>query len=111
MDKRNRLIAIGLIGVGCMMIFGRWLGFFSIVALLFLLLGVYRTTSGKVKQGYKLLGIGAILLLLDHLVLVLGICLISLGMFLLNPKEFSVRKGLCRSRTFRLDLTGIAHPG
>lgn len=82
MDKRNRLIAIGLIGIGCLMIFGRWIGFFSIVALLFLLLGIYRTTSGRVKQGYTLLGVGAVLLLLDHLLLVLGICLISLGMFL-----------------------------
>lgn len=100
MDKRNRLIAIGLIGVGCMMIFGRWLGFFSIVALLFLLLGVYRTTSGKVKQGYKLLGIGAILLLLDHLVLVLGICLISLGMFFTKSKRVQRKEGFMQKQNF-----------
>jgi lia operon protein LiaF len=100
MDKRNRLIAIGLIGVGCMMIFGRWLGFFSIVALLFLFLGVYRTTSGKVKQGYKLLGIGAILLLLDHLVLVLGICLISLGMFFTKSKRVQRKEGFMQKQNF-----------
>lgn len=86
MEKRNRRIALGLIAVGFLMLFGRWLGFFSIVALIFLLLGIYRTTAGKIKQGYTLLGIGAVLLLLDHLVLVLGICLISLGMFFVKSK-------------------------
>lgn len=87
MDKRSRMIAIGLIGIGCIMIFGRWIGFFSIVALLFLLLGIYRTTTGKVKQGYTLLGIGAVMLLLDHLVLVLGICLLSIIIFYRRSKR------------------------
>ncbi|AIQ32290.1 MULTISPECIES: cell wall-active antibiotics response protein LiaF [Paenibacillus] len=100
MDKRNRLIAIGLIGVGCLMIFGKWIGFFSIVALLFLLLGIYRTTSGKVKQGYKLLGIGAVLLLLDHLLLVLGICLISLGMFFVKSKRMQRKAGFMQKQSF-----------
>ncbi|OKP89600.1 hypothetical protein A3844_06385 [Paenibacillus helianthi] len=100
MDKRNRMLAIGLIGVGCLMIFGRWLGFFSIVALLFLLLGIYRTTSGKVKQGYKLLGVGAVLLLLDHLLLVLGICLISLGMFFVKSRRIQRRGGFMQKQSF-----------
>lgn len=100
MDKRNRLIAIGLIGVGCMMIFGRWIGFFSIIALLFLLLGIYRTTSGKVKQGYTLLGIGAVLLLLDHMLLVLGICLVSLGMFYVKSKRMQQRGGFIQKQGF-----------
>ncbi|WP_342437205.1 cell wall-active antibiotics response protein LiaF [Paenibacillus sp. FSL L8-0436] len=100
MDKRNRLIAIGLIGIGCLMIFGRWIGFFSIVALLFLLLGIYRTTSGRVKQGYTLLGVGAVLLLLDHLLLVLGICLISLGMFFVKSKRMQKRGGFMQKQSF-----------
>ncbi|CAM4497312.1 cell wall-active antibiotics response protein LiaF [Paenibacillus typhae] len=100
MDKRNRLIAIGLIGVGCLMIFGKWIGFFSVVALLFLLLGIYRTTSGKVKQGYKLLGIGAVLLLLDHLLLVLGICLISLGVFYVKSKRLQQGKAFMQKQSF-----------
>ncbi|WP_379145633.1 cell wall-active antibiotics response protein LiaF [Paenibacillus sp. sgz500992] len=100
MDKRNRLIAIGLIGIGCLMIFGRWIGFFSIVALLFLLLGIYRTTSGRVKQGYTLLGVGAVLMLLDHLLLVLGICLISLGMFFVKSKRMQKRGGFMQKQSF-----------
>ncbi|MHA6533199.1 cell wall-active antibiotics response protein LiaF [Paenibacillus sp. BAC0078] len=100
MDKRNRMLAIGLIGIGCMMIFGKWLGFFSIVALLLLLLGVYRTTSGKVKQGYRLLGVGAVLLLLDHMVLVLAICLISLGLFFVKSKRMQRRGGFMQKQSF-----------
>ncbi|WP_238655443.1 cell wall-active antibiotics response protein LiaF [Paenibacillus piscarius] len=100
MDKRNRLIAIGLIGAGCLMIFGKWLGFFSIVALLLLLLGVHRITSGKVKQGYRLMGVGAVLLLLDHLLLVLGICLISLVMFFMKSKRMQRRAGFMQKQSF-----------
>ncbi|WP_019908541.1 cell wall-active antibiotics response protein LiaF [Paenibacillus sp. HW567] len=100
MDKRNRMLAIGLIGIGCMMIFGKWLGFFSIVALLLLLLGIYRTTSGKVKQGYRLLGVGAVLLLLDHMMLVLAVCLISLGLFFAKSKRMQRRGGFMQKMSF-----------
>lgn len=100
MEKRNRMLAIGLIGIGCMMIFGKWIGFFSIVALLLLLLGIYQTTSGKVKQGYRLLGVGAVLLLLDHLLLVLAICLISLGMFFVKSKKMQRRGGFMQKQSF-----------
>lgn len=100
MDKRSRIIAIGLIGIGCLMIFGRWIGFFSIVALLFLLLGIYRITSGRIKQGYTLLGIGAVMLLLDHLVLVLGICLISLGMFFTKSRKLQHKSGFLQKQNF-----------
>ncbi|SEU20769.1 cell wall-active antibiotics response protein LiaF [Paenibacillus sp. NFR01] len=100
MDKRNRLIAIGLIGLGCIMIFGRWIGFLSIVALILLLLGIYRTTSGRVRQGYTLLGIGAVLLLLDHLLLVAGICLISLGMFFVKSKRMQRQGKYMQKQSF-----------
>ncbi|KGE20919.1 cell wall-active antibiotics response protein LiaF [Paenibacillus wynnii] len=100
MDKRSRIIAIGLIGVGCLMIFGRWIGFFSIVALLFLLLGIYRVTSGRIKQGYTLLGIGAVMLMLNHLVLVLGICLISLGMFFTKSRKLQHKSGFIQKQNF-----------
>jgi len=99
-DKRNRLIAIGLIGIGFMMIFGRWIGFLSIVALILLLLGIYRTTSGKIKQGYTLLGIGAVMLLMDHFVLVLGVCLISLGMFFSKSRKLQHKSGFMQKQNF-----------
>lgn len=100
MDRRNRFIAMGLLGVGFLMMFGKWLGFLSIVALIFLLLGVYRTTKGVVKQGYTLMGVGAVLLLLDHLVLVLGICLVSLGLYFSKSKQLHDGGGYSQKQTF-----------
>ncbi|MGV2787997.1 hypothetical protein GNF98_20405, partial [Clostridium perfringens] len=78
---RNRWIAVGLISLGFIMLFGRWFGFFTIVALLLMFAGVLQIRQGHVKKGYILLGVGAVLLLLEHLMLIIGISLISLGIF------------------------------
>ncbi|MGM1050047.1 MAG: cell wall-active antibiotics response protein LiaF [Bacillota bacterium] len=78
---RNRWIAIGLIGIGVFMLFGRWFGFFTIVALLLMVAGIQQIRSGSVRKGYIILGVGAVLLLLDHLMLIIGIGLVSLGIF------------------------------
>ncbi|MBT2761949.1 cell wall-active antibiotics response protein LiaF [Paenibacillus sp. ISL-20] len=78
---RNRWIAVGLISLGFIMLFGRWFGFFTIVALLLMFAGVLQIRQGYVKKGYILLGVGAVLLLLEHLMLIIGISLISLGIF------------------------------
>lgn len=78
---RNRWIAVGLISLGFIMLFGRWFGFFTIVALLLMFAGVLQIRHGHVKKGYILLGVGAVLLLLEHLMLIIGISLISLGIF------------------------------
>lgn len=87
MEKRNRFIALVLIGIGLIMLVGNWIGFFTIVALLFLLSGIYAIRGGKVKRGYRLLAVGAILLLVDHLIIVLGIALISLGWFFAKARK------------------------
>ncbi|WP_339268035.1 cell wall-active antibiotics response protein LiaF [Paenibacillus sp. FSL W8-0187] len=78
---RNRWIAVGLISLGFIMLFGRWFGFFTIVALLLMFAGVLQIRQGYLKKGYILLGVGAVLLLLEHLMLIIGISLISLGIF------------------------------
>lgn len=78
---RNRWIAFGLIGIGVFMLFGRWFGFFTIVALLLMVAGIQQIRSGLVRKGYIILGVGAVLLLMDHLMLIIGISLISLGIF------------------------------
>lgn len=78
---RNRWIAIGLIGIGVFMLFGRWFGFFTIVALLLMITGIQQIRSGSIRKGYIILGVGAVLLLLDHLMLIIGIGLMSLGIF------------------------------
>ncbi|MDR9855902.1 cell wall-active antibiotics response protein LiaF [Paenibacillus sp. VCA1] len=100
MEKRNRLIALILIGVGLLMLVGRWVGFFTIVALLFLLMGVYAIRGGKVKRGYRLLAVGAILLVLDHLMIVLGIALLSLGFFFIKAKKVQPKEGFIQKQNF-----------
>ncbi|WP_068783434.1 cell wall-active antibiotics response protein LiaF [Paenibacillus phocaensis] len=82
MDKRKRFLAIGLIGFGVLLIFGKWLSFFTIVALFFLAFGIYKIRQGEqVKTGYILLAIGGGMILLDHFMLVLAILMISLGYY------------------------------
>lgn len=78
---RNRWIALGCIAIGLLMIFGRWIGFFTIAALLLIALGVHYIRTGNVRNGYMLLGVGAVLILLEHLMLIIAISLISLGIF------------------------------
>lgn len=82
MDTRKRFLAIGLIGFGVLLIFGKWLSFFTIVALFFLVFGIYKIRQGEqVKTGYILLAIGGGMILLDHFMLVLAILMISLGYY------------------------------
>ncbi|WP_438349143.1 cell wall-active antibiotics response protein LiaF [Paenibacillus sp. FA6] len=100
MGKRNRIIAIGLIGIGLMMLFGKWMSFLTIVALLLLLLGVYRIHNGDIKKGYIFLGIGAGLILLDHLILIVAICLISLGLFYGKSKKIQTKENFLQKTSF-----------
>ncbi|KAA9008667.1 hypothetical protein F4V43_00630 [Paenibacillus spiritus] len=110
MEKRNRMLAILFIGAGVLLIFGRWLGFLSIVALLLLLAGVYRTTNGDVKKGYRLLGAGAILLVLDHLVLVLGVVLLSLGLFIVRSRRLMQGRRHVQKQNFSSGFDWDRHP-
>lgn len=97
---RNRWIAVGFISLGIMMLFGRWFGFFTIVALLLLLAGVLQIREGHVKKGYILLAVGAVLLLLEHLMLIIGISLISLGVFYGKSKRAHTMTGYVQKQNF-----------
>ncbi|MDU4697851.1 MULTISPECIES: cell wall-active antibiotics response protein LiaF [Paenibacillus] len=82
METRKRFLAIGLIGFGVLLIFGKWLSFFTIVAFLFLGFGIYKIRQGEqVKTGYIFMAIGGGMILLDHFMLVLAILMISLGYY------------------------------
>ena len=107
---RNRWIAVGLISLGFIMLFGRWFGFFTIVALLLMFAGVLQIKHGHVKKGYILLGVGAVLPL-EHLMLIIGISLISLGIFMASPNELIPRRSTFRSRTLCPTLIGTGLRG
>lgn len=87
MSRKREAFAVMLIGVGMLVLLGPYVGFFTIVALLLLLIGVTGLRHGKMRRGYICLGTGAGLLLLDHLALVLGIGLISLGIFYVRANK------------------------
>ncbi|AWB45942.1 hypothetical protein DCC85_18270 [Paenibacillus sp. CAA11] len=88
METKNRFWAIAFIGIGILMIFGRWTNFFTLAALVLLLYGVYKIRQGtEVRTGYMLLAVGCGIILIDHFMLVLVICLISLGLFYAKSKQ------------------------
>ena len=100
MGKRNRIIAIGMICIGMLMLSGRWISFLSLVALLLLLFGIYKIRNGDIKKGYTFLAIGAVLILLDNLILVVAISLISLGLFYGKSKKSHPNEGFIQKMSF-----------
>ncbi|MNJ46777.1 hypothetical protein D3C77_419150 [compost metagenome] len=88
MDKHKRLLAIGLIGLGVIIIFGQWLSFLTIAAMFILGYGIYKIRRGdEVRTGYILLAVGGGLILLDNLMLVIAILMISLGLYYAKMKK------------------------
>ncbi|WP_055105927.1 cell wall-active antibiotics response protein LiaF [Paenibacillus ihumii] len=88
MDRHRSLLAIGLIGLGTFIIFGQWLSFFTIVAILILGYGIYKIRLGDdVKTGYILLAVGGGIILLQHFMLVVAIVMISLGLYYAKMKK------------------------
>ncbi|MEK3733564.1 MULTISPECIES: cell wall-active antibiotics response protein LiaF [unclassified Paenibacillus] len=97
---RNRWIAVGLIFLGFIMLFGQWFGFFTIVALLLIFAGVLQIRDGQVKKGYILLAVGAIMVMLEHLMLIIGIGLVSLGIFYRKSSKAHTTDGYIQKQNF-----------
>ncbi|WP_201318066.1 cell wall-active antibiotics response protein LiaF [Paenibacillus sp. EPM92] len=79
--KRNRNIALVLIGAGIFLLAHDHMSFITVVALFLLLFGVYKVRSGTGRKGYVLMIIGLLLLLGGNMPLVIAVVLISLGFF------------------------------
>ncbi|MCZ8522852.1 MULTISPECIES: cell wall-active antibiotics response protein LiaF [Paenibacillus] len=79
--KRNRNMALVLIGAGLFLLADNHLSFFTVLALFLLLMGVHKIRSGAERKGYLLLLIGGLLLLGGNLPLIAAVILISLGFF------------------------------
>ncbi|TMV46401.1 hypothetical protein FE783_25880 [Paenibacillus mesophilus] len=87
MGNRNRNTAIVLIAAGLFILIEHYINFFTIAALLFIALGVYKIRSSPDKTGYVLLGVGVILLFSGHFTFILSVVLISLGLFYMKSKQ------------------------
>ncbi|WP_248928214.1 cell wall-active antibiotics response protein LiaF [Paenibacillus hamazuiensis] len=86
-NNRNRAAAIVLIVAGLFLLADNHISFFTVVALLFLMLGVKRVRSDSPRKGFVFLAIGLVMLFGGHFSLILAIILISLGLFYIKSRQ------------------------
>jgi len=110
MQTRKKTWAIVLIVVGAIMLLGKWVTPLSMVALLVLCYGIYTMRANRVSFGYKCLAVGAGLLLLDHIILVLGGILISVGVFYARARELHRCREYVRRQEFVSQLNREREP-
>jgi lia operon protein LiaF len=87
MDRQNRNLAILLIVVGLLIFLSRWISFLTIAALFLIFWGIRNIRENETKRGYTLLFVGGMIFLLDNFTLIIGIILISLGLFYVKSKN------------------------
>lgn len=85
--NRNRNTALVLIGAGLFLLLDHTIGFFPILAVCLILLGVHQIRSRSGRKGYVWLVIGAVILLGHNFSLVLAIVFISLGYFYIRSRQ------------------------
>lgn len=86
--QRQRNTSLLLIGTGVFLLLHKLVGFVTIVALLLIILGVYRAHGlNDQKKGYLFACIGVIILISNNLTLVIAMILISLGLFYIKSKQ------------------------
>ncbi|MDD9271166.1 cell wall-active antibiotics response protein LiaF [Paenibacillus sp. GCM10023248] len=86
-NNRNRNTALVLIGAGLFLLLDHTIGFFPILAIILVLLGIHRVRSRKERKGFVLIAVGGVILFGDHVTIVISIVLISLGVFFIRSKQ------------------------
>jgi lia operon protein LiaF len=86
-NNRNRNAAIVLIAAGLLLLANHHISFFTVVAILCIIVGVKKIRSDSARKGYVLLAIGLLILLGGHLSLIVSVILLSLGFFYINSKR------------------------
>lgn len=76
-NKRNRNTALFLIGTGIFLLLERQLGLFFVLALMLLIYGIYLTRVDHSRKGMVLIGVSALVLVIQHIsvVIALALCL------------------------------------
>lgn len=91
--KRNRNIALVLIGAGIFLLANdHHFSFFTMVSLFLILFGVHKVKTGSVRKGYIFMAIGLLLLLGGDLSLIIAVVLISLGFFYIKTRQVHERE-------------------
>lgn len=105
MNNQKKLLFIGFIALSFLFIFGKHLGFFSVVALLVLGLGIYIIRKGEdVRQGYILVAIGAGLIILKNFMLVAAIIMISLGLYFAKVKKVQANRNYTQKQSITTNI-------
>jgi lia operon protein LiaF len=98
----NRNVALVLIGVGIFLLSNNHWGFFTVLAIVLIFIGIHKVRKSSPRKGYVLMGIGLVILLGGNFSLLLAIVLISLGFFYIRSKQLHraesyVKKSLIES--------------
>ncbi|HEX7057046.1 MAG TPA: cell wall-active antibiotics response protein LiaF [Bacilli bacterium] len=104
MESRRRNTAYLLIFAGLFVLCYNLLGFYTLSAIVVILLGIYKLRAyADNRTGYLLVGVGLIILVGGHLTFVLALILLSLGYFMLKSgrvqqtDQYTQRQGILES--------------
>ncbi|WP_145415170.1 cell wall-active antibiotics response protein LiaF [Paenibacillus xylanexedens] len=100
MSKKSHWIAVIIIVVGFLMLFNRNMNLLTAAALILLTVGMLQIRKGETKKGYRYLGVGAALLLLDNLMIVFIIVLASLAYFYSKNKKIHLHDDVMKKQNF-----------
>lgn len=87
MDNRNRNTALVLIAAGLFILVEHYVSFFTIAALVFIALGIYKIRTSPDKIGYVLLVVGIAIFFSGHFTFILAVVIISLGLFYMKSRQ------------------------
>jgi lia operon protein LiaF len=100
--NHNRNVALILIAVGIFLLANNHWGFFTVLALILILLGINKIRSASPRKGYMMIAIGGMILIGGNLSLLIAVILISLGFFYIRSRQLNsadsyVKKSLIES--------------
>lgn len=101
-NRNDRNVALVLIGVGIFLLSNNHWGFFTVLAIVLIFVGIHKVRKSSPRKGYILMGIGLVILLGGNFSLLLAIILISLGFFYIRSRQLHraesyVKKSLIES--------------
>ncbi|WP_440112581.1 cell wall-active antibiotics response protein LiaF [Paenibacillus sp. QZ-Y1] len=100
MNRKSQWLAGIIIVIGMLMLLNRNINLLTLAALILLTIGMVQVRKGDTHKGYRYLGIGAALLLLDNLMIVFLIVLASLAYFYSKNKKIHLHEDVMRKQNF-----------
>ncbi|WP_458124069.1 cell wall-active antibiotics response protein LiaF [Paenibacillus sp. Z3-2] len=100
MNNKSKWLAVVIIIIGTFMLLNQNINLLTAAALILLTIGMLQVRKGDTHKGYRYLGIGAALLLLDNLMIVFLIVLASLAYFYSKNKKIYLDDGVMKKHNF-----------